>query len=63
MILLLLFFISSTLPSSDAQNPNPKNICADFYYGAQSIRNAAETYNIFLWIFWLGQNFENDVNS
>ena len=30
-------------------------------YGAQPIRNAAETF--FSWIFWFDQNMENDVNS
>ena len=34
-----------------------------FFHGAQSIRNADETYNIFLAVFWLDQNMENDVNS
>ena len=46
MILLLLFFISSTLRSSDAQKTKPKNtLCAyaDFFYEAHSIRNTAET--------------------
>ena len=62
MILLLLFLISSTLRSSDAQKPEPKNTlcacinklavlsmcaCKDFFYGVQSIRNATETYSIF----------------
>ena len=49
------------------QKPKTKNmLCASadfFFYRAQSIRNAAETYNIFLRIFWLCQNMENDVNS
>ena len=47
MILLLLFLISSTLLSSDAQIPKFKNTLCVFYvqiiYGALLIRNAAET--------------------
>ena len=40
--------ISSTLRSSDAQKPKQKLRMLRFYlYGAQSISNAAETYNIF----------------
>ena len=56
MILFLLFLISLTLRSSDAQKPKPKNTlcaCADFFN--EAIRNATETYNIFFSrIFWLG---------
>ena len=47
MILLLLFSISSTIRASNAQKPKPKKTlcaCADFFRGAQSIRNAAENY-------------------
>ena len=50
MLLLLLFLISSTLRSSDAQKPILKNTlcaCADFFYEAQSMRNAVKTYDIF----------------
>ena len=48
MILLLLFSISSTIRASNAQKPkNTLCACADFFNGAQAIRNAAETYNIF----------------
>ena len=33
-----------------------------FFYGAFSIKNAAETSNIFFrGFFWLGQNMVNDV--
>ena len=45
MILLLLLSIS--IRASNAQKPKPKNAlcaCADFFLGAQSIRNAAENY-------------------
>ena len=55
MIFLLLFLISSTLRSSDAQKPKPKNTlcaCRDLFYEAQPIRNAAENYNIFLTDFF-----------
>ena len=47
------------------RNPNQKICCARaqiFFYGVQSIRNAAETY-IFSIIFLGGENMENDVNS
>ena len=66
MILLLLFLISSTICSSNAQKPKPKIYVVRmrrFFYGAQSIRDAAETYNIFSRIFWSGQKMENSVNS
>ena len=59
MILRLLFLISSTLRSSEPKKPRQKNMlcaCADFFNGAQPIRNTAETYNIFFADFWLGQN-------
>ena len=54
MILLLLLLISSTLRSSDAQKPEPKNTLY-----------ACEVFFIifFFVVFWLGQNMENDVNS
>ena len=51
MILFLLFLISSTLRSSDAQKPRPK------IYGAQPIRNAAETYNFFFADFLVGSKY------
>ena len=60
MILLLLFLIPSTLRSSDDQKPKPKNTlcaCADLFNGAQSIRNAAETYNIFFADFLVGSKY------
>ena len=66
MILLLLFSISSTIRASNAQKPKPENtLCAwaDFFHGAQSMRNAAENYKKKSQIFWLGQNMKNDVNS
>ena len=66
MILLLLFSISSTLRASNAQKPKPINTlcaCADFFRGAQSIRNAAENYTKKIGDFWLGQKMKNDVNS
>ena len=34
-----------------------------FFYGAQSIRNAAENYKKKMRIFWFGQYMVNDVNS
>ena len=60
IILFLLSLISSTLRSSDAQKPKPKYTlcaCADFLNGAQSRRNAAETYNIFLADFLFGSKY------
>ena len=45
MILLLLFSISSTILSEQcSKTKNTLCACADFLYGAQSIRNAAENY-------------------
>ena len=60
MISILLFLISSTLRSSDAQKPTPKNtlyLCADFFYGAQPIKYAAETYNIFFVDYLVGSKY------
>ena len=50
MILLLLFFISSTLRPGDAQKPNQK-ICVHaqiFFYVALSIRNAGVNLHFFI---------------
>ena len=65
MILLSQFFISSTLCSSDAQKPKPKNkIYAGmrrFFYGAQPKRNTLKLIIFFFANFLVGYNMENDV--
>ena len=62
MILLLLFSISSTIRASNAQKPNQKICtlcaCADFFHGAQSIRNAAENYKKEIADFLVGSKYE-----
>jgi len=61
MILLLLFSILSTIRASNAQKPKPKNTmcaCADFFIGAQSIRNADENYFLKIADFLVGSKYE-----
>ena len=61
MISLLLFSISSTILPSKAQKLKPKytlcDACADFFYGAQSIRNDAENYQKYLADFLFGSKY------
>ena len=57
------FWIHQPYAPAMHKNQNQKYVvrARRFFYGAQWISNAAETYNIFFHVFSVGQNMENDV--
>ena len=59
MILLYYFWFHQPCAPAMPKNQNQKICCAhaQIFYGAQSIRNAAETYNIFFTDFLVGSKY------